>query len=250
MARNLAFVTERRIAHRGLHDRAKGRVENTPGAFRAAIAGGYAFECDVQLSKDGEAMVVHDFVLDRLTTATGKVIDHTAAALAGLTMKDTTDRIGTVSDMFSLTTGRALIVCEIKSAFDGDMRLTNRVADLARHYAGPLVIKSFDPAIVAHWHSLETDIPVGIVAMNDYTYPDYAHLTAGQKHALANLLHFETTRPDFISWRVRDLPSGVPHLCRRALGLPTMAWTVRTPGDVALARAHADQMVFEGFIPE
>ena len=250
MARNLSFITGRKIAHRGLHDRASGRVENTASAFRAAIKRGYAFECDVQLSRDGEAMVVHDFVLDRLTTTTGKVIERTAGELAALTMKDTTDRIGTVDDMFSLTAGRVLIVCEIKSAFDGDMRLTNRVADLARHYSGPLVIKSFDPAIVAHWHSLETGIPVGIVAMNDYTYPDYAHLSPADKHALANLLHFDRTRPDFISWRVRDLPSGVPYLCRHALGLPTMAWTVRTPGDVALARAHADQMVFEGFIPE
>ena len=248
-ARNLGFITERKIAHRGLHDKAKGVIENTAGAFSAAIAGGFAIECDVQLSQDGEAMVVHDFHLDRLTTGTGKVIDRTAAALAAIPMRGTTDRIGTLGDMFSLVAGRTLIVCEIKSAFNGDMRLTSRVADVARAYAGPLVIKSFDPRIVEHWHRLNTGIPVGIVAMNDYTYPDYETLSAAEKHALANLLHFPLSRPDFISWRVRDLPSGVPFLCRRALGLPTMAWTVRSPGDVELAKAHADQMVFEGFLP-
>ena len=38
------------IAHRGLHDRASGVIENSASAFEAAIAGGFAIECDVQLS--------------------------------------------------------------------------------------------------------------------------------------------------------------------------------------------------------
>jgi len=250
LSRDLSWVVARPIAHRGLHDRAKGVIENTASAFRAAIARGFAYECDVQLTADGEAVVFHDFDLDRLTTSTGRVIDHSAAALAQMTMKDTADRIGTVADMFALTAGKALIVCEIKSANDGDMRLTERVATLARHYSGPLVIKSFDPRVVRHWHSLGTGIPAGIVAMNDYEYPDYAMLSAQEKHALANLLHFADTRPDFVSWRVRDLPCAAPYLCRAALGLPLMTWTVRTPEDREAASRNADQMVFENFIPD
>jgi len=66
---------------------------------------------------------------------------------------------------------------------------------------------------------------------------------------MANLLHFAETRPDFISWRVGDLPSAAPYLCRSALGLPVMTWTVRTAADRAKAVSHADQMVFEGFLP-
>lgn len=250
MTRDLSWIVSRPIAHRGLHDRARGVIENTAGAFRAAMARNFAYECDVQLTADGEAVVFHDFVLNRLTTATGRVKDHTAAALAGLTMKDTTDRINTLAEIFALTAGKALIVCEIKSANDGDMRLTERVAALAKTYGGPLVIKSFDPRVVAHWHTLNTGIPVGIVAMNDYEYPDYAMLTFAQKHALANLLHFAESRPEFVSWRVRDLPSAAPYLCRAALGLPLMSWTVRTPQERAIAAHHADQMVFESFVPE
>ncbi len=51
MAR-LDWLTARPIAHRGLHD-ASGPVENTPGAFSAAIAGNYGIECDLQISADG-----------------------------------------------------------------------------------------------------------------------------------------------------------------------------------------------------
>ena len=61
------LLTARPIAHRGLHDAPSGVIENTPSAFRAAIASGYGIECDLQVSADGEAMVYHDDVLGRLT---------------------------------------------------------------------------------------------------------------------------------------------------------------------------------------
>ena len=61
------WLVARPIAHRGLHDPAAGLIENTLAAADAAIAGGYAIECDVQDTADGEAVVFHDFTLDRLT---------------------------------------------------------------------------------------------------------------------------------------------------------------------------------------
>lgn len=249
MARDLGFITARPIAHRGLHDRAKGVIENTPSAFKAAINGKFAIECDVQLTADQEAVVFHDFALERLTTGTGKVVDHTAAALAKVAMKDTTDRIGTLADMFALVHGQSLIVCEIKSTFVGDMRLTDRVAAVAKAYRGPLVIKSFDPKVIAHWQTLDTGIPAGIVGMSEYSHHEYNACTAAEKHAMANLLHMPQTRPDFLSWQVNDLETAVPFLWRSGMGKPLMSWTVRTPANVAMAKARADQMVFEGFLP-
>ena len=41
------------IAHRGLHDRTAGVIENSRSAFEAAIEAGYAIECDIQLTRDG-----------------------------------------------------------------------------------------------------------------------------------------------------------------------------------------------------
>ena len=61
------WLTARPVAHRGLHDRARGIIENMPGAAEAAIAGNFAIECDIQLTADGEAMVHHDDALGRLT---------------------------------------------------------------------------------------------------------------------------------------------------------------------------------------
>ncbi len=76
-----AWLTERPIAHRGLHDAAEGVIENTLAAAEAAIAAGFAIECDVQLSADEEVFVFHDETLDRLTDAEGALIDKSAAQI-------------------------------------------------------------------------------------------------------------------------------------------------------------------------
>lgn len=247
---DLGWLVAKPIAHRGLHDLAAGVIENSPSAATAAIAGGFSIECDVQLTADGEAVVFHDFVLDRLTGETGAVVARKAADLTAIALKGSDDRILTLSAFLDLIGGRVPVVIEIKSRFDGDLALTRRTVEvLAGYKSHPIVIKSFDPAIVTALRELAPQIPRGIVAMNAYDYGDYDKLSADRKHALANLLHFTESRPDFISWKVTDLESAAPYLCRNALGLPLMSWTVRTPEERQRAAAMADQMVFEGFRP-
>ncbi len=56
-------------------------IENTLAAAEAAIAGGFAIECDVQLSADEEVFVFHDETLDRLTDAKGALIEMSAEAI-------------------------------------------------------------------------------------------------------------------------------------------------------------------------
>ena len=66
-------------AHRGASGYAP---ENTMDAFRKAIemkADG--IELDVNLTKDGEVVVIHDEVLDRVSDGTGRVQDFTCNEL-------------------------------------------------------------------------------------------------------------------------------------------------------------------------
>jgi glycerophosphoryl diester phosphodiesterase len=251
-----AFTVSRPIAHRGLHDAAQGIIENTRSAFAAAIARGFAIECDIQLTRDGEAVVFHDFTADRLTSGTGKLSEMTAGAVQALPfragqnhMETLGGRIETLAALLAQVAGRVPLVVEIKSHMEGDLRLTRRALEVAAGYAGPLAFKSFDPNIVAALRMMAPDVVRGIVAISRYDHPEWNQISAAQKHAMANLLHFGETQPDFISWHVNDLPLAAPFLCRTALGLPLMTWTVRTAEQREIARQHADQMVFEGFIP-
>ena len=243
-----AWLTARPIAHRGLHDAAAGIVENTSSAARAAIARNYAIECDVQLTADGEAVVIHDETTDRLMRQGGKVSERSAAALAALSYKTGGDHIVTLAHFLALIGGRTPLICEIKSRFDGDRRLAERTLAVAAGYAGPLAFKSFDAEVIAHLRALKARQPLGIIAERRYDHPEWAFLGAERVFALSNFLHFPQTRPDFLSFYVEDLPSAVPLLCRSGMGMPVMTWTVRTPAQRERAALWADQIVFEGFM--
>ncbi|MCJ2057894.1 glycerophosphodiester phosphodiesterase [Methylobacterium sp. J-048] len=244
------WLTARPIAHRGLHDRAAGRPENTLAAARAAVAGGFAIECDVQLSADGEAMVFHDAALGRLTGASEAIGTKSAAELGALAVAGTSEMIPTLADFLAAVAGAVPVVVEVKSRYDGDPRLATRAAEIAAAYAGPVALKSFDPQVVAALRDLcPPAIPRGIVAETTQDDPAYVGMAWATRRALSNLLHFSDSRPDFLSWRVDDLPCAPTYLCRLLSRIPVMAWTVRSEDQRTHASAHADQMVFEGFVP-
>ncbi len=205
---DLAWISRRPIAHRGLHEAASGIIENTRSAFNAAIAGNYAIECDVQASADGEAMVFHDHELSRLVAAEGAIDQMNAAALGRLSFRNGPDRFEPLTALLTLVAGKVPLVIEIKSLFKGDLRLTRRVIAIMRDYAGPFVLKSFDPAIVIALRDAAPDLPRGIVSMRDYgDDPETAHLTAMEMRNLTEMLHFPQSDPHFVSWYVGDLPA-------------------------------------------
>src|SRR3982074_2937030 len=93
------WLTARPVAHRGLHDAARGMIENMPGAAQAAVAGNFSIECDIQLTGDGEAMVHHDDALGRLTEGSGALLDKTAAELKAVKINNTPERMMSPSDL-------------------------------------------------------------------------------------------------------------------------------------------------------
>lgn len=240
-----AWLMARPVAHRGLHDKANGLIENSGSAARAAIAKNCAIECDIQLSQDGEAMVFHDFTLDRLTEGTGRVDGLNVSALGALTLTGSQDPIPTLADFLTLIGGRVPLVCEIKSRFDGDLRLTKRAVAVVSGYDGPLVFKSFDPFLVAALREIAPHIPRGIVSQSSYQEAGWEMLSPAQIFAMENLNHWDETQPDFISWKVRDLRHGAPYIARKLGGVPLMTWTVRTQEEIEEAGRFADQLVFE-----
>jgi glycerophosphoryl diester phosphodiesterase len=245
-ASRLAWLTARPIAHRGLHDAASGIIENTAAAASAAIAAHYGIEVDLQVSADGEAMVHHDAALGRLTDGTGALRDLTAAALGRIAFKATSERMLTLGTLLELVAGRATLLLELKSRFDGDPRLAARTAALLARYAGPVGVMSFDPAPIAQLRRIAPKLVRGIVAERYYRLPHWDFLGRKRKRALAHLTHGLSSRPAFIAYRVDDLKAFAPRLAR-SFGLPLLTWTVRSEQDRMMALRYADQITFEGF---
>lgn len=245
--RDLAWLTARPVAHRGLHGATV--VENTPSAVTAAIAGGYGIEIDVQISRDGEAMVHHDDVLGRLTDGRGRLRDMTAAALAQVRFRETPDRMITLGDLCDLVAGRTTMLVEVKSRFDRDLHLVRRVAAVLSGYRGPVAAMSFDPTLVAALRHMAPRLTRGMVARQSFPPSLWPQVSPALRRSMAFFLHAVDSCPHFVAYRVQDLPGPVPALLRRGWGVPLLAWTVRTAADRARSGRFADQMIFEGFRP-
>src|SRR3979411_2061376 len=196
----LDWLTARPVAHPGLQDPQKGIIGNTPSAFAAAIAGGYGIECDLQISADGEAMVHHDEALGRLTQGSGRLDAMTACARKRVAFKGTADRMITLDELCALVSGRATLVIELKSRFDGDRCLVARAAEVLARYRGPAALMSFDPAPIAMLLNIAPNLVRGMVAERHYRGHAWDPLPAGTKRAMAAFTHVLQTRPQFIAY--------------------------------------------------
>jgi glycerophosphoryl diester phosphodiesterase len=245
-----AWLTARPVAHRGLHDDARGIVENMPAAARAAMAGNFSIELDIQLTADGEAMVHHDDGLGRLTEGSGALRTRTAAELRQVAFKNTSERMMSLSDLCDLVAGRVPLVIEVKSHFDGDRRLVRRMAEVLSSYEGPAAGMSFDPDQVLALRELIPARPRGIVAQRTYTAAEWPDTTPDQRAGMTYLRHAFRTRPHFVAYWVDELPDIAPWIARNIFGCPLLTWTVRTAEQRTRAHRYADQMIFERFHPD
>jgi glycerophosphoryl diester phosphodiesterase len=243
------WLTARPVAHRGLHDRARGIIENMPGAARAAIEGNFAIECDIQLTADGEAMVHHDDALGRLTEGSATLLRLTAEELRAVRFRNTPEKMMSLGDLCALVEGRVPIVIEVKSHFDGDRKLVGRMAQVLASYSGPAAGMSFDPDQVQALREAMPELPRGIVAERVYTEADWPEASPAQRKGMLHLRHAFRTRPHFVAYWVNDLPAPAPWIARHVFGLPLLTWTVRNSEQRERAARFADQMIFEGFRP-
>jgi glycerophosphoryl diester phosphodiesterase len=238
MARHrLRWLTARPIAHRGLHDLARGRPENSLAAFEAAAAAHYAIECDLHPSADGVPMVFHDLYLERLTGDPRCVRDLTAAEIGTLRLAGTAEWIPTLDELLGLVGGRVPIVLELKPVAGRDAGFAWQVVERLKHYHGPAAVMSFSARMIAEVRAANPQLRRGLTARGGSFRRRIAHFRAARRLEV-----------DFVSYRVRDLPSATAMLMRLS-GIPLICWTVRTPEEARRMRWWTDQITFEGFRP-
>jgi glycerophosphoryl diester phosphodiesterase len=237
------------IAHRALHDRAQGRIENSPAAIKAAVAAGYGIEIDLQLSSDGVAMVFHDEELDRLTDATGPVNARSAADLCRIRLAGSADTIPTLSQVLTLIAGSVPLLIEIKdqtlTMSETDGRLESATTEALKGYSGDVALMSFNPHSVARMARLAPQLPRGITT-SAYDPADWAPLPAPVCDRLRPIPDYDATGSSFISHEAADLSR--PRVADlKAQGAAVLCWTIRSPQAEAVARRVADNVTFEGY---
>ena len=243
-----AFLTAP-IAHRAYHKRSEGRPENSLPAMRAAIAAGYGIECDLQLTKDGHALVFHDEWLERLTDATGFVRDKTLAEMQVIGLKDCAEPPPSLAEMLALVAGRVPLLIELKDPTDTmsetDGRLEAALAQALAGYCGPVALMSFNPHCIAHLARLAPQIPRGLTTAA-YDHAGWAPLDPVRCDELRGIPDYDRTLSSFISHEAADLGRArVANL--KAQGAAILTWTIHSPAEEAQARKVAQNITFENY---
>ena len=237
------------VAHRGLHDKRRGVIENSMLAVKAAVAAGYGIEIDVQPAKDLTPMVFHDYLLDRLTEVPGAIKGREVSELSKIRLKGSTDVIPTLGEVLREVNGQVPLVIEIK---DQEMRLgenvgafQDQVIAAVKDYSGPVALMSFSPETMRRVKIQAPDLAIGLVT-DPFLSEDWPNVPEQRREELAKIPDAKSIGVDFISHQQKDLTS--EHVAGlKEEGLPILCWTIRSPEDEARARQVADNITFEGY---
>lgn len=240
----------RPIAHRGLHDIAAGRIENTAAAFEAAITGGFGIECDIRAAAGGLPAVFHDPDCRRVLGRDVNISALDAGALASLTYPDGS-AVLTYEALLARVAGRVPILAELKGDWSPQSgAFLDQVARRSLAYNGPLALMSFEPDLLTAMARLAPGVPRGLVAARFDLHPSSVERFGNVRaNSLARMEAFVEVGASLVAYELNALPTTETERLR-GNGVPVFAWTVRNEHDLELAEAWADAPIFEGAIVE
>jgi len=227
------------IAHRGLHGGAI--IENSLGAFSAAIEQGLGIELDIHMMGDGTIVVHHDESLDRLCGIDKRLDNLNSEDLANYPLQGSGEKIPTLSEVLDLTAGKVPLLIELKISNSFNPVFTQRLLQLLDTYAHKqmIALQSFNPYAVAWLKTHTTDYPIGQLSSGKLSGQKW-HVQFMFKTLLINKI----SHPDFVSFDIEYLPSPFVTKCRKR-GMPIIAWTIDDEQKRAKALLYADQFIFE-----
>ena len=230
------------FAHRGYHCASLGIPENSMLAFREALTRGYGIELDIHLSRDGKLVVFHDDTLDRMCGKPETVEELAVRELIQCHLLGTSETIPLFSDVLSLVDGQVPLLIELKIP-SFSISICKETYQLLKSYTGPYMIQSFNPLGLRWFRQNVPDILRGQLSSNltadPLKEPWVFRFTV--KHLMSNFLG----RPDFISYKLKDLPTPEVWFLKNILHIPVAVWTLRTPAALADGTNFYDMQIFE-----
>lgn len=211
--------------------------ENTLASMRKAIElGCYGFEFDIQLSRDGIPVVIHDDTLERTTNGRGKVSDFTLEELQKLDAGNAEfvgEKIPSLSEVIAMVDKRTNLFIELKAE-----NSAKPVADIIRHAIQNLGWKS-EQFFICSFNHLQ------IVEMRSYL-PEVrtGALLVGIPVTLAQIA------VEAGAW---SLNPAIYHTNQalvddaHARGLKVLVWTADKPEEIARARTLGVDGIFSNF---
>lgn len=232
-------------AHRGLHDNETEAPENSMKAFAKAVEAGYGIELDVQLTKDKVPVVFHDFTLQRVCGAEGKVCDYTYEELQQFSLCKSKEKIPTLEQFLKLADGKVPLIVELKVEWT-DVSVCPLVDEQLRRYRGTYCIESFNPLALIWYRRHQNGVMRGQLS-------DAFLQEEGMKgvlyFALEHMLLNFVTKPDFVAYNHKYYWTLSRQICRKVYRNLAVAWTIRSQQELDARKKDFDLFIFDSFIP-
>lgn len=226
-------------AHRGLFG--GDLPENSLGAFARACREGQGIELDVQLSRDGEVMVFHDYELLRMTGVDKKLCELDSQELRSLSLGSSEEKIPTFSEVLELVGGRVPLLIELKGE-DLNSELCAKVAQVLRSYEGAYCIESFNPLLLRNVRKYLPNAFCGLLYTNVCRVKRKKSLL---NLALTAMLFNFLARPDFIAYDKADRNSFFVKLATSFYNAPRFVWTLRSISELVEATENGECPIYE-----
>lgn len=226
-------------AHRGLHG--NGVPENSLEAFELACRAGHGIELDVQLSRDGEVMVFHDYTLIRMTGVDKKLCELDAKELGELKLGGTEQKIPTFREVLSLIGGRVPVLVELKGE-SFDTALCPKVAEILKEYNGSFCVESFNPLLIKDIKKYLPDSYCGLLYTN--ACKDKKKCSVINIAVTLMALNF-LCKPNFIAYNEIYRESFFVKVTTKLYKTPKFVWTVKSRESLDMAHSLGECPIFE-----
>jgi len=233
-------------AHRGLFDNGGNAPENSLNAFKRAVEYGYGIELDVQLSRDSQLVIFHDWDLKRVCGAEKKLEHLTLNRLKQYTLFQSDQKIPTLQEALKAIDGKVPVIIELKTRNLTD-ELCVTVSKLLDQYNGTYCIESFNPCCLKWYRNNKPHVIRGQLSGREVFKKDegYRFLNCILKNMLFNFM----TKPDFIAYDKKGKKALSFRICSKFYGAKTFGWTIRNNDELDDNKIDFDYIIFDSFKP-
>ena len=233
-------------AHRGLFDNESDAPENSMKAFKKAVDAGFGMEMDIQLTKDGQMVVFHDWRLKRMCGVEGKVCEYTFDELQQFSLLKSEEKIPLFTEVLKLVDGKVPLIIEYKIETP-DASVCEVGNEILKDYKGVYCIESFNPFGV-HWYKKHRkDVVRGQLSEE---FLKNGSPKTPVYFIVAKLLTNFWTKPDFIAYNALNYKNWSRRICRNLYGNLAVTWTIKSQEQLDEMRKYFDMFIFDSFVPD
>lgn len=222
------------MAHRGWSGKSP---ENTLVAIELAVnePSISAIELDVQLSKDGIPVVIHDFTVNRTTNGNGFVKDLTLKKLKSLdagswfSSNFEGEKIPTLEEVLQTVNGKKNLNIELKVAGDLYAGLEEKVIETIKVFQveKDVMITSFDHRRIQKINKLTTSIKTGLIILG---LPTLIEEQLNYTKATVLSMNFPYLTTKFVKNQIQN-------------GRTVIAWTPNTKMEIEFVKAVHSEII-------